>query len=99
MSILEGLGAGASNFTVPLRLATAAGSIGVAAGAADSAGVLLDCSVFSFLLQAAKVSSAQRASMPSVVVQFVFLFMMCLSVGSSTGVLPAVARASSPARE
>src|SRR5260221_6582012 len=38
MSILAGLGAAPSNFTVPLTLAAVAGSIGVAPGAAAGAG-------------------------------------------------------------
>src|SRR5258707_4544654 len=38
MSILAGLGAAPSNFTVPLTLAAVAGSIGVAAGAPARAG-------------------------------------------------------------
>jgi hypothetical protein len=52
-----------SNFTVPLIVATVAGSIGVAgaAGAADSVGALLDCSVFSFL-HAASISKANNAT-------------------------------------
>ena len=77
MSILAALGAVPSNFTVPLTVATVAGSIGVAgcAGAADSVGALLDCSVFSFLLHAARSSSAQSQQLQSVV-QPVFLFMM-----------------------
>ena len=79
MSIFDGFGAVPSNFTVPLIVATVAGSIGVAAGAAGLLlGVLLlDCSVFSFLLQAASSQQSHRASMLSVIVaQPVFLFMM-----------------------
>src|SRR5262249_44448483 len=38
MSILAGFGAAPSNLTVPLTLAAVAGSIGVAAGAAEEAG-------------------------------------------------------------
>jgi hypothetical protein len=39
--------------------------------------VLLDCSVFSFLLQAAVISKVHNASMPTVIIlQLVFLFMM-----------------------
>jgi hypothetical protein len=79
MSILEGLGAVPSNFTVPLMVATVEGSIGVAgcAGAADSAGALLDCSVFSFLLQPARINSEHSANaMTAILVQPVFLFMM-----------------------
>jgi hypothetical protein len=47
------------------------------AGAADSAGALLDCSVFSFLLQPARISNAHNASALTVIfAQPVFLFMM-----------------------
>jgi hypothetical protein len=77
MSIFDSLGAVPSNFTVPLIVATVAGSMGVAAGAIVSAGALVDCSVFSFLLQAASVSNAPSAITLSVVAaQPVFLFMM-----------------------
>jgi hypothetical protein len=77
MSILDALGAVPSNFTVPFTVAAVAGSMGVAAGAAASVGVLLDCSVFSFLLQAAVVSNAHSAIKLTVVLaQAVFLFTM-----------------------
>src|ERR1700736_6133091 len=80
ISILDGFGAVPSNFTVPLTVATVAGSMGVAAaaGAACSAGVLLDCSVFSFLLQPASNSKLNKASMLTVdIAQPVFfIFMM-----------------------
>src|ERR1700730_9708050 len=55
ISILAGFGAVPSNFTVPLTLAAVAGSIGVAApagAACCSDVVLVDCSVFAFLLHA-----------------------------------------------
>ena len=79
MSILAGFGAVPSNFTVPLRVATVAGSIGVAAGWADcSVAVLLDCSVLSFLLQAVRASRANNARTLTKMVEF-FLFMMLLS--------------------
>src|ERR1700758_5092698 len=82
MSILDALGAVPSNFTVPLMVATVAGSMGVAAGAADSVGVLLDCSVFSFLLQGASVNNAQIARVLTAMAQLVFLFInFSLSVG------------------
>src|SRR6202011_357398 len=82
MSILDGFGAVPSNFTVPLTVATVAGSMGVAAGAADSAVLLSDCSVFSFFFPAANVSRATRARILSVfVVQPVFLFMMSPFLG------------------
>src|ERR1700722_8420950 len=77
MSILDGFGAVPSNFTVPFTVATVAGSIGVAAGAV-AAGcdiLLLDCSVFSFLLQAAVASKPHKASVPTDILQPVFLFM------------------------
>src|SRR5579864_5467492 len=77
MSILAGFGAVPSNFTVPLTVATVAGSIGVAAGAACCSAVLLDCS--SFLLHAASTSNAQRASRVTIV-HFVFSVMMSLSL-------------------
>src|ERR1700674_3953910 len=78
MSILDALGAVPSNFTVPLTVATVAGSIGVAAGA-EAPGcdiLLLDCSVFSFLLHAAVASKPHKASVPTSILQPVFLFMM-----------------------
>src|SRR6266851_6482898 len=85
MSILDGFGAVPSNFTVPLTVATVAGSMGVAAaaGAACSAGVLPDCSVFSFLLQAVSSSRLNRASMLTVIIaqHFVFVFMMSPFLG------------------
>ena len=62
-----------------------ASRMGVAgcAGAADSAGALLDCSVLSFLLQAASTSSAHNASKLTVIpVQPVFLFIMSPFLGS-----------------
>src|SRR5258708_39591193 len=49
MSILAGLGAPPSNFTVPLTLAAVAGSIGVAAGAAAGPGAAGCSSAVSFL--------------------------------------------------
>jgi hypothetical protein len=77
MSILDGLGAVPSNFTVPLTVAAVAGSIGVAAGAADCDMLLLDCSVFSFLLQAAVSSNALNASvLTKIILQLFFLIMM-----------------------
>src|ERR1700735_2896578 len=78
MSILDACGAVPSNFTVPLTVATVAGSIGVAAGAvpAGSDILLLDCSVFSFLLHAAVASKPHRASVATSILPPVFLFMM-----------------------
>jgi hypothetical protein len=80
MSIFASLGAGPSNFTVPLTVATVAGSIGVAAGAAAgcSAMELEGCS--SFLLHADANSKKHNAStLTVIIVQLVFLFMMSLS--------------------
>src|SRR5580698_3360432 len=76
MSIFAAFGAAPSNLTVPLTVATVAGSIGAAAGAvaAGSAGAFEDCSVFSFLLHAARISNAPRAAVPMVI--FLFLFIM-----------------------
>src|SRR5579864_6339029 len=99
MSILEAFGAVPSNLTVPLTVAAVAGSMGVAAGAADSAGALLDCSVFSFLLHAASVNNTHIASVPTAIVaQPVFLFMMLPFCGEYTGLAPAIARVSGPRR-
>src|SRR5450631_2902186 len=102
MSILDAFGAVPSNFTVPLMVATVAGSIGVAgcAGAADSAGALLDCSVLSFLLHAANVSSAKSATVP-IIADFHprLLFMISpslLEFESSAGMLPAIAKDCGP---
>src|ERR1700730_10485385 len=49
MSILAGLGAAPSNFTVPLTVAAVAGSIGVAAGPAAGLGAAGCSSAVSFL--------------------------------------------------
>jgi hypothetical protein len=49
--------------------------MGVAAGAAFSAVLLFDCSVFSFLLQAARIRSAHKAMLRVIAAQL-FLFMM-----------------------
>src|ERR1700694_666663 len=49
ISILAGLGATPSNFTVPLTVAAVAGSIGVAAGAAAGLGAAGCSSAVSFL--------------------------------------------------
>src|ERR1700730_12272739 len=58
MSILAGLGAAPSNFTVPLTLAAVAGSIGVAAGAA--AGAAGCSSAVSFLLHPASNTTPNK---------------------------------------
>src|ERR1700730_3144455 len=49
MSILAALGSAPSNFTIPLTLAAVAGSIGVAAGAAEGLGAAGCSSEVSFL--------------------------------------------------
>src|ERR1700730_5837801 len=49
MSILAGFGAAPSNFTVPTTMATVAGSIGVAVGAAAGLGAAGCSSAVSFL--------------------------------------------------
>src|SRR6266403_4361647 len=61
MSILAGLGAAPSNFTVPLTLAAVAGSIGVAAGAAAGAGAAGCSSAVSFLPHPASRRSPSEA--------------------------------------
>src|SRR5581483_655744 len=78
ISILPGLGAVPSYFTVPLMVATVAGSIGLAAGAgvaAFSSVALEDCSVFSFLLHAPSSSRLARQTSASTA-SHVFLIMM-----------------------
>src|SRR5271166_696565 len=74
MSILAALGAAPSSFTVPLTLATVAGSMGVAAGAgwASAAGAAAGCS--SFLLQPASIPNPKQ-SRPSIAIH-VFLFII-----------------------
>src|SRR5215470_19768762 len=76
MSIFDGFEAAPSSFTAPLTLPTVAGSIGVAAGAAGAdAGSEVDCSVFSFLLQAASNKRPTRASRGRIANRE--FFMMC----------------------
>src|SRR5579864_1129804 len=68
MSIFAGFGAVPSNFTVPLTVATVAGSIGVAAGA-EAAGVSAPgAGASSFLLHAASTSSAHMLAVNQMVV-------------------------------
>src|SRR5215470_1906897 len=75
MSILTALGASPSNLTVPLTLATVAGSIGVAAGAA--AGAAAGCSaVSSFLPHPERRTSPHIAGRPRIFIQ-VFIFIFC----------------------
>src|SRR5579863_3388916 len=75
MSIFEALGAAPSNFTVPLTVATVAGSMGVAAGAAAgwSAIGLEGCS--SFLLQAVSSRHTAASRVTTIIARCVFLFM------------------------
>jgi hypothetical protein len=76
MSILAGLGAVPSNLTVPLTVATVLGSMGAAvAGAAVPSVVFSDCSVFSFLLHAPKMSTQPTARIARNAFQF-FLIMI-----------------------
>jgi hypothetical protein len=78
ISILEGLGAVPSSFTVPLTEPTVLGSMGVATGAGcamdDGAE---DCDSFgsSFLLQPASSHRPRRQSKPNIAAD-VFLFIM-----------------------
>jgi hypothetical protein len=79
MSIFEAFGGVPSNLTVPLTVATVAGSIGVAAVAAIgwSAMGLDAAGVSSFLLQAASASNAHSASvLTAIILLLVLLFMM-----------------------
>jgi len=50
--------------------------VAAGAGAADGAIVLLDCSVFSFLLHATNKNRKKNANMPAAILKFIFLFMM-----------------------
>src|SRR5690242_3785192 len=77
MSIVAGLGAVPSNFTVPMTVAAVAGSIGVA-GAVVAAGLdAAGCSSgVSFLLHAADKRSKHSAASMQLVIQIV-LFMWC----------------------
>src|SRR5215469_14809119 len=60
MSILAAFGAAPSSFTVPLTLATVAGSIGVAAG--EVAGVAAGCSVVASLFPPHPASASPNTS-------------------------------------
>src|ERR1700693_3817020 len=78
ISILEGLGAVPSNFTVPLTDATVLGSMGVAAGAGcaiDEGEEDWDSFVASFLLQPSRSQRPRRQSKPNIAMD-VFLFIM-----------------------
>src|SRR5260370_8280453 len=75
MSILAGLGAAPSNFTVPLTLAAVAGSIGVAAGAAAGAGAAGCSSAVSFLPHPAnRTAPSKHDRLPVACALFVCLF-------------------------
>jgi hypothetical protein len=76
MSIFEAFGAAPSNFTVPLMVATVAGSIGVAGVAAGCSAAGLAAGASSFLLQACSTNIAHRTSRLTDIAQPVFLFMM-----------------------
>jgi hypothetical protein len=71
MSIFAGFGAAPSNLTVPLTVATVAGSIGVAAGAEAAGASAAGAGASSFLLHAASTSNAH---MPAIN-QMVFFMM------------------------
>src|SRR5580700_6461615 len=74
MSILAALGAPPSSFTVPLTLATVAGSIGVAAGAAGAAISGAAAGASSFLLQPARIPKPRHSRVIKAI--HVFLFIM-----------------------
>ncbi len=79
MSIFGAFGAVPSNFTVPLMVATVAGSIGVAAGAeaAGCSAVGLDCWSFLFLAARRQHQQCAQSQHDDVIpAQPVFLFMM-----------------------
>src|SRR5580698_2908972 len=74
MSILAALGAAPSSFTVPLTLATVAGSIGVAVGAAGAAASGAAAGgASSFLLQPARTKPRQSRPITAI---HLFVFMM-----------------------
>src|SRR6266481_818264 len=79
MSILAGLGAAPSNFTVPLTLAVVAGLIGVAAGAAAGAGAAGCSSAVSFLPHpASKATPSKTDRLPIASDLFVFILFLPL---------------------
>src|SRR5712691_3560001 len=81
MSILAALGASPSSFTVPLMLATVAGSIGVAGAAAGAAalGVAVG-SVLSFLPHPVRRTRPNEATKPQNAIEvFLFMFLPYLS--------------------
>jgi hypothetical protein len=84
ISIFDAFGAAPSNFTVPLIVATVAGSMGVAgAAAAGCSAAGFAAGVSSFLLQAASASNPHNANPLTVTVQPVFLFIMSSFLGSA----------------
>src|SRR5216684_5903329 len=81
MSILAGLGAAPSNFTVPLTLAAVAGSIGVAAGAAAGAGAAGCSSAVSFLPHPASRATPRKIDRLPIASFFIFiLFYLSLEI-------------------
>src|SRR5262249_34168432 len=83
MSILAAFGAVPSNFTVPVTVAAVAGSIGVAAAVGAgvvSAGALLDCSVFSFLLQAVNMRATITSRANVIIARYIFLRFILFSL-------------------
>src|SRR5258706_6379827 len=75
MSIVAGLGAQPSNFTVPLALAAVARSIGVAAGAAAGPGAAGCSSAVSFLPHPANNTVPSKADTLQIASDFlVFIF-------------------------
>src|ERR1700730_12869528 len=73
ISILAGLGATPSNFTVPLTVAAVAGSIGVAAGAAAGLGAAGCSSPVSFLPHPTDRRSADKVAIATNVLVFMLL--------------------------
>src|SRR5712692_4103129 len=81
MSILAALGASPSSFTVPLMLATVAGSIGVAGAAAVAAALGVAAgSVPSFLPHPARRTRPNEATKPQTDIEvFLVIFFLYLS--------------------
>src|SRR6266404_641363 len=77
MSILAGLGAAPSNFTVPLTLAAVAGSIGVAAVAAAGLGAAGCSSAVSFLPHPTSRATASKTAGLQIASNF-FVFILFL---------------------
>src|ERR1700730_7548674 len=77
MSIFAGLGAAPSTFTVPTTIATVAGSIGVAAGAAAGLGAVGCSSAVSFLPHPASKTTPSKADRLQIANDF-FVFILFL---------------------